>query len=59
MARPRAADDFDAIRARIDELRRQREEAATQKSEPEIDRDHLRLSALARRQLELIRRRGY
>jgi len=33
MAHPRAADDFQAIRARIEELRREREKAADGKTE--------------------------
>lgn len=36
MPRPRAADDFAAIRARMDELRREREETATAPSPPVV-----------------------
>ena len=36
MPRPRAADDFAAIRARMDELRREREEAAAVPSGPVV-----------------------
>jgi hypothetical protein len=59
MVRPRAADDFAAIRARMEELRRKREgvpEDARRKTDP---KDDPRLANLAQRQLELIRRRGY
>ena len=39
MARPRAADDFETIRARLEELRLERDRALTgQKIEPRINR---------------------
>ena len=34
MARPRAADDFRAIRARMEELRRERDDAGSQNDRP-------------------------
>jgi hypothetical protein len=56
MARPRAADDFAAIRARMDELRRERQHPeAEDKAEPR-QRNADRTRA-ARRQLDLLRYR--
>ena len=56
MARPRAADDFAAIRARIEELRREREGTTASDDSLEPRRgDAQRL--LGRLQVDLIRRR--
>ena len=39
MERPRAADDFEIIRERLEELRRQREEIASDNSSADTPRD--------------------
>jgi hypothetical protein len=55
MARPRAADDFAAIRARMEELKREREQVQPSEDTERLDErrwrvaDELRAKALARR----------
>jgi hypothetical protein len=55
MARPRAADDFSAIRARMEELKREREQVQPSEDTERLDErrwrvaDELRARALARR----------
>jgi hypothetical protein len=55
MARPRAADDFAAIRARMEELKREREQGERKEDVKRLDEtrwrvaDELRARALARR----------
>ena len=48
MIRPRAADDFAAIRARMDELRRQRERPTEAKDSLKARMRHLRMEEIAR-----------
>jgi hypothetical protein len=57
MARPRVADDFAAIRARMDELRQEREGKADPDDIRETDRREAQRSVLGRVQMDLLRRR--
>ena len=57
MMRPRAADDFAAIRARIEELRREREGVAEAEDPPDRVRRDAERSLSARVQLDLMRHR--
>ena len=48
MTRPRAADDFAAIRARMDELRREREQRTEPEDSLKARLRHLRMEEIAR-----------
>jgi hypothetical protein len=59
MNRPRVADDFAAIRARMDELRREREQPAEPKDSLKARVQHLRMEEIARATQLRLRGRSY
>ena len=56
MAQPRAADDFAAIRARMEELKREREQAKRPKDSERLDERRWRMSGELRQRFAPPRR---
>ena len=59
MTRPRAADDFAAIRARMDELRRERDQRTEPNDSLKARVRHLRMEEIARATQLRFRGRSY